>query len=599
MSKEDELLRILAEGKISTHFQSIISADGQSVYAYEALSRGPAGSALFSPVSLFKQAKQQQKLFALESVCRTKAIEQFTRQKLPGKLFINISPETLLQPDHHKGFTLDLINNFGISPEQVVIELTEHSPINDYDLMRRAVKHYQSEGFCIALDDLGAGYSSLILWSEVQPDYVKIDRHFITGIEKDRIKRDFVRSIVAIARSVKSQVIAEGVETLNEFETLSEIGVDYLQGYYFAKPNPTPSKYIDKDTRAIWGNVKSGRDIYKGSSQVGELKQDVVSVSVDTLVEEVVAIFESNEQWFTLPVVSDGIPVGIVKRSGLLEKLSKPFGRDLYVKKPVFQILEERFISVERHTRLEVVSQLVIRRDRNQLQEDFIITEQGKYFGVGQVIDLLRMITDMQMASAKNSNPLTGLPSNLLVREYINKLIVDGKSFVVCYFDLDNFKPYNDQYGYDKGDIILLFLARLLQKHCQSDVDFVGHIGGDDYVVVFRSGCWNKYVENILDEFSQQCASFYNPAHLSGNGIWAANRSGEQQFFNLMSVSVAAVDSNSASFDSAAAVSSRLSLIKAQAKSIAGNSLVAELSGSIHHYPSGSDHSHGSVSCSQ
>lgn len=252
MSKDDELLKILAGQTINTYFQPIISVEGQSIYAYEALSRGPYGSTLFNPINLFEQAKQQRKLFALESICRTKAIEKFTQQKLPGKLFLNISPETLVQADHHRGFTLELINTFGISPEQVVIEITEHSPTHDYDLMRRAVRHYQEEGFSIALDDLGAGYSSLRLWSEVQPEFVKIDRHFIMGIEKDKVKRDFVRSIVAIARSVESQVIAEGIETLQEFETLCEIGVDYLQGYYFGRPCPTPSLRISKSAQRVW-----------------------------------------------------------------------------------------------------------------------------------------------------------------------------------------------------------------------------------------------------------------------------------------------------------------------------------------------------------
>lgn len=277
MKKADELSEIIESKLINTYFQPIISADGQSIYAYEALSRGPSASILFNPINLFEQAKKQQKLFALESVCRTNAIEQFTQQQLPGKLFLNIAPETLLQPDHHRGLTLELVNNFGISPEQVVIEITEHSPTHDYELMRRAVKHYQGEGFSIALDDLGAGYSSLRLWSEVQPEFVKIDRHFITGIETNKVKREFVRSIVAIARSVKSQVIAEGIETAQEFETLCEIGMDYLQGYYFAKPSPTPSLQIIKSAQRGWQQIKDSREIYNDQVQVGELKQEIAS----------------------------------------------------------------------------------------------------------------------------------------------------------------------------------------------------------------------------------------------------------------------------------------------------------------------------------
>ncbi|GLR62857.1 GGDEF domain-containing protein [Marinospirillum insulare] len=581
MVKAQELQSILAAQKINTHFQPIITANGQAIFAYEALSRGPADSALCSPIQLFEEAKRQQQLFALESICRRKAIEQFTQQQLPGKLFINITPETLLQPDHYKGLTLDLINNFGLRPEQVVIEITEHSPTDDYALMCHAVKHYQGEGFSIALDDLGAGYSSLRLWSEVQPEYVKIDRHFIAGIDKDKIKRDFVRSIVAIARAVKSQVIAEGIETRQEFETLSEIGVDYLQGYYFARPNPEPMQQLSKTAKNIWKQIKEGRDVYKEPGQIGQLKLDIPPVTPDMLVEEVAAIFDENEHWFSVPVVSGGVPVGIINRSRLLQKLSKPFGRDLYVKKPVSQILNEDFILVERHTRLEKVSQRVTQRNRSNLEEDFIITENGYYFGIGQVIDLLKMITELQLKSAQNSNPLTGLPGNLLIQEQIDYLINNKKEFVACYFDLDNFKPYNDQYGYAKGDEILIHLAKLLKKHSHPEVDFVGHVGGDDYVIVFRSANWQQSVTNLLQEFIQFRETFYSPDHLDNQGIWAEDRFGEKRFFSLMSISVAAIDSSSVNLGSSKEIASRLSLIKQEAKQVKGNSLVAELSGSV------------------
>lgn len=581
MAKTDELLSILAAQKINIHFQPIITANGQAIFAYEALSRGPADSTLCSPIQLFSEAKRQQQLFALESICRRKAIEQFTQQQLPGKLFINITPETLLQPDHYKGLTLDLINNFGLRPEQVVIEITEHSPTNDYALMCHAVKHYQGEGFSIALDDLGAGYSSLRLWSEVQPEYVKIDRHFISGIEKDKVKRDFVRSIVEIARAVKSQVIAEGIETRQEFETLSEIGVDYLQGYYFARPNPEPRHELSKTAKNVWKQIKEGREVYKEQGQIGQLKLDIPAVTPEMLVEEVATIFDENEHWFSVAVVSEGVPIGIVKRSRLLQKLSKPFGRDLYVKKPVSQILDESFIQVERHIRLEKVSQMITQRNRSHLEEDFVITENGYYFGIGQVIDLLKMITELQLKSAQNSNPLTGLPGNLLIQEQIDQLIRNKKDFVACYFDLDNFKPYNDQYGYAKGDEILIYLAKLLKKHSHPEVDFVGHVGGDDYVVIFRSTNWQESIANILQEFIQFRETFYNPDDLDNLGIWAEDRFGEKRFFSLMSISVAAIDSSSASLGSSKDIASRLSLIKQEAKQVKGNSLVAELSGSL------------------
>lgn len=581
MAHSAELLDIIESRKINTHFQPIISSYGQSIFAYEALSRGPADSHLSSPVQLFEEAKTSQQLFALESVCRSRAIENFSHQRLPGKLFLNVTPETLLQPDHHKGLTLDLLNNYGLRPDQVVIEITEHSPTHDYELMRHAVRHYQGEGFSIALDDLGAGYSSLRLWSELQPEYVKIDRHFVSGIETDKVKRDFVRSIIEIARSVNSGVVAEGIETRQEFEVLSEIGVDYLQGYYFARPHPQPVRELSPTTHKIWKQIRENREMYKDDGQIGRLKLDIPPVAPETLVEDVVDIFEQNEHWFSVPVVAGGVPVGIVKRSRLLQKLSKAFGRDLYSKKPVSQIMEQRFMTVERHMRMEKVSQLVTQRNRNCLEEDFVITENGYYYGVGQVIDLLKMITEMQLKSAQNSNPLTGLPGNVLIQEHIDQLIASKTPFVTCYFDLDNFKPYNDQYGYAKGDDILLSVSQLLKKHSHPQLDFVGHVGGDDYVVIFQSPGWQGYVQAALEEFSLSRRSFYSEDHLGDSGIWAEDRFGEKRFFGLMSISVAAIDSESADFGSAKEIACQLSHIKHEAKHTKGNSLVAQLAGSV------------------
>lgn len=581
MPQSIDLMGIIEEQKINTLFQPIIGARGQSIYAYEALSRGPADSLYCSPIHLFEEAKRQQQLFALEGVCRGRAIENFTRQKLAGKLFLNVSPETLLQSDHQSGLTLDLLKTYGLKPEQVVIEITEHSPTHDYDLMRSAVEYYQGAGFSIAIDDLGAGYSSLRLWSELKPEYVKIDRHFVSGIERDKVKRDFVRSIVEIARAVNSQVVAEGIETRQEFEALSEIGVDYLQGYYFARPHPQPIREVCKSAQVVWKQIKESRDMYKDDGQIGRLMLDIPPVTPDTLVEDVAELFDQHEHWFSLPVVSGGIPVGMIKRTRLLQKLSKAFGRDLYSKKPVSQIMDTEFMSVERHMRLEKVSQQVTQRSRNRLEEDFVVTENGYYCGIGQVIDLLKKITEMQLKSAQNSNPLTGLPGNMLIQEQIDQLIISRVPFVTCYFDLDNFKPYNDQYGYAKGDEILLTVARLLQKHCEASMDFVGHVGGDDFVVIFRSTEWPNYVQSALNEFSRARMEYYSSDHVADGGIWAEDRFGEKRFFGLMSISVAAIDSESANFGSAKEVASQLTQIKHEAKHSKGNSLVARLAGSI------------------
>lgn len=180
-------------------------------------------------------------LVELEKLSREKAISGFSQQGLQGSLFLNISPDVLLQSNHAPGVTLDLLHRFDLKPTQVVIELTEQHPIHDFSLMRDAISHYRTMGFRIALDDLGSGYSGLRAWSELRPDFVKIDRHFVHQCNVDKVKQDFLHFICNIAKALNTEVIAEGVETPEEMETLKDLGLNYLQGYYFAYPQAQPS----------------------------------------------------------------------------------------------------------------------------------------------------------------------------------------------------------------------------------------------------------------------------------------------------------------------------------------------------------------------
>lgn len=236
------LTTILNDGGLHSLFQPIVSLSQQRIIGYEALSRGPSNSPLHSPLTLFAVARQAGRLSDLEIACRESACRRFSDRQLQGKLFLNVSPESLLEPSHPPGRTLELLQSFGIAPSRVVIELTEQTPTDDFQLLFNALHHYRAMGFSIALDDLGAGYSSLRLWSELRPDYVKIDRHFIDGIHLDPLKREFVGSILQIARTAKAQVIAEGIELQEELLTLRDMGVDLLQGYLLGRPLEQPAR---------------------------------------------------------------------------------------------------------------------------------------------------------------------------------------------------------------------------------------------------------------------------------------------------------------------------------------------------------------------
>lgn len=233
-----ELQRLIAQRQLHILFQPIHDTRRRQPLGHEALVRGPAGSPLHAANDLFETARKNNILAELEYLCRELAIREFVRHGLRGKLFLNVSPRSLTDPRRPQGETLRILRREGLAPSRVVIELSEQDPTPDMDLLASVTRHYAGMGFEIAIDDLGAGYSGLRLWSEVRPSYVKIDRHFVANVHQDRIKREFVRFIRDIARRLGCRVIAEGIEQAGERAALEELGIHALQGFLLGRPAP-------------------------------------------------------------------------------------------------------------------------------------------------------------------------------------------------------------------------------------------------------------------------------------------------------------------------------------------------------------------------
>ncbi|QZD72975.1 bifunctional diguanylate cyclase/phosphodiesterase [Pseudomonas sp. 3-2] len=533
------LSSILTQSGLHSLFQPIICLSERRILGYEALTRGPSNSPLHSPIALFAVARQAGRLSELEIACRQSACRRFNEKQLPGKLFLNVSPESLLEAAHQPGRTLQLLQDFGIPPSQVVIELTEQTPIDDFQLLQTALHHYRAMGFSIALDDLGAGYSSLRLWSELRPDYVKIDRHFIDGIHQDALKREFVGSILQIAKASRAQVIAEGIELPEELAVLTEMGVDLVQGYLLGRPQEHPPR----DARALMPKHDSSAvALNDEGSDLSALLNDQPAVNRDTPTATVLEAFRRQANLNSLAVLDEqGQPCGIVHRHSLSDALLKPFATDLFARKPISRLMNDDFLAVEMSQSLQQVSRLITSRARQRIEEDFIITLNGSYLGLGRVIDVLKLITELKIQQARYANPLTLLPGNVPIQQCLTRLLQQGRESVICYVDIDSFKPFNDIYGYGRGDEVLLCLAQCLNERVDPSRDFVGHIGGDDFLLVLGPEDWRKRLNQLLDDFQSQCRRFYRPEHLEAGCFVAPNRQGIRQEFPLLSLSIGVV----------------------------------------------------------
>ncbi|BCD84171.1 diguanylate phosphodiesterase [Pseudomonas solani] len=531
--------QILAHGDLNSLFQPIISLSERRILGYEALTRGPSNSPLHSPVTLFAVARHAGRLSELEMACRKRACTRFHELKLDGKLFLNVSPESLLDPAHQPGRTLQLLQSFGIPPSQVVIELTEHAPTEDFGLLDTALHHYRAMGFSIALDDLGAGYSSLRLWSELRPDYVKIDRHFIDGIHQDAVKREFVGSILKMAKASRAQVIAEGIELPEELAVLAEMGLDLVQGYLLCRPQEQPPR----DARPLLPQLESTSPLADDGSDLQALLNEQAAVDQNTPIAVVLEAFRAQANLNSLAVIdAQQQPVGIVHRHLLSDALLKPFATDLFARKPISRLMSDDFLAVELSQSLQRVSRLLTSRARQRIEEDFIIVSEGRYLGLGRVIDVLKLITEMKIQQARHANPLTLLPGNVPIQQCLARLLQQGRPAMVCYVDIDSFKPFNDLYGYAKGDEVLLCLAQCLNERVDPARDFVGHIGGDDFMLVLGSEDWRAKLNYLLEDFQGQCRRFYRNDHLQAGCFIAHNRRGEREEFPLLSLSIGVVN---------------------------------------------------------
>ena len=440
--------------------------------------------------------------------------------------------------------------------------------------MRDATEHYRSMGFSIALDDLGAGYSGLRTWSELKPDFVKLDRHFIQDIHEDMTKLQFVKSMLDIAHGIGCKIISEGIEVREEYLANHEINIDFGQGYYFARPSLKPPKELDASL--FKQRSENSPLLHKRSEPlVSSLLTSLTPAYDHDTAMHVSDRFQKNIKLSSLPIITNnGQPLGMISRNEFMTIFASRYGRDLHGRKPIRDFLNTAHTIVDINMPLKTLSTLITSGHNNDSQNMFIITQEEQYRGVGNIMDLLRQITELQITSASYANPLSGLPGNVPISEYIKTALEQARGSSVCYVDLDNFKPYNDIYGYEKGDKVILETARILAEVSEGEAHFIGHVGGDDFIIIFENGHSEQLCEKIQTEFTQLHPSLYNEKHLAAKGIEAQDRHGNARFFPLLSLSIGMVKLHDfPDIKTEAELAKHASIAKSLAKKIMGNSL--------------------------
>jgi diguanylate cyclase (GGDEF)-like protein len=571
------LSRLLSERTLAPVFQPIAALNNGAVYAHEALIRGPQGMPLQTPDALLSAARREGLLQDFEIACVVLALQKWVALSQPGRLFVNISASALVRcfrgqsPDDIRA----CIRGYGVQPAMVVFEITEHEHVTDIPLLVQVASQVQSAGMNFALDDFGDGRSSLRLWSELSPDVVKIDKYFTLDIAQHAKRLKTLRALLQIAETFGSKLVAEGVETEDDLRVLRDLGVPLAQGYLLGRPQPAPRVSIADAAQQVLESTRVAVMPTQGmahtAGRLGQLQVLVCEpVTPQTTNDEAASIFDLYPARHALAFVDEQQrPVAMLGRQNFMNRYAKPYFKEIYGRKPCMMFANPAPTLIEIDLEFDALISVLTGPDQRYLNEGFIYVDNGRYHGLGTGHQLVRHVTESRIEAARHANPLTFLPGNIPISEHIERLLRANAEFVACYADLSNFKPFNDYYGYWRGDEVIKLVSSTIQRHCDPKRDFVGHVGGDDFVVLFQSHDFETRCENMVASFQEAVNKMYDEEARMAGGISAEDRHGITRFFTFTALYMGLVPiASPTQLRNAADVASAAATAKQQAKAL-------------------------------
>ncbi len=493
------LTEMLQQDSFYAEFQPIVLAAAPTkVFAYECLLRGrDADGKSVPPGLIFETARSAELLFQVDRAARLTAIRDASRQGVTTPIFINFNPTSIYDPAFCLRTTIKAIKEAGISADRIVFEIVESDAVRDTDHLLNIVTFYRQQGFRIALDDLGAGYGSLNLLTLLKPDFVKFDRELTRGVDADPYKQKVFVKLVEMASELGIHTLAEGVETEGEYRWLAAQGVEYLQGYFFARPaSPPPVPAPGLRAEVLADTLKPLPIERAGASLSLDLGLDSGALqSVLDSLEEQVAVIDASGK------------IVMVNRAwrdvGRADGLSDAPG-----------FLGVNYLDVCRAAGYEGLTDALSSYQgiRNVLDgtssafsyEYRCSTPQGERWFLmnvtpfagerGGAVILHMDITERKLQESKiytlaHFDELTGAANRRrFYEEAQGALALAERShscFSLLYLDLDDFKGVNDRYGHACGDALLRHVSARLRGLLR-DGDLLARFGGDEFVVLLK-----------------------------------------------------------------------------------------------------------------
>ncbi|MFT3983658.1 MAG: GGDEF domain-containing protein [Lachnospiraceae bacterium] len=570
---EREFEEIVQQKLIFSVYQPIVSLEDGEILGYEALSRIRKEDSLLNIGELFQAAEQLGKVWELEALCRRRSLKNAVTKPEETKLFLNVDPNCIKDEKFKSGITAKYLKQYNLKPSDIIFEITERSAITDAEMFKDTIRHYRREQFEIAIDDFGEGYSGVNRICATMPEYIKLDMELVRNINMDSVKQTMVENMVRLCKGLGIALIAEGIETQEEISELVRLQVQYGQGYYLQRPQKEMVGIGQEKKQEIKKLRKKNQSYYEPSffGVVETICKSRETTTQDTRIAVLFDFVQHNPSITEISVLDEAQHVvGFLTRELLLEKLGGRFGFDLNSKKLAKDLMSKNFLAVDCRTSIEIVSKMALVRPQEHLYDAVVVTRDEKYLGVVTVKDLLETAISIQVTRAVDASPLTGLPGNKTIEKRIRCCLEADIPFTVIYLDLDNFKAYNDAYGFNNGDAMIQTVVSCMEECCVKG-EFLGHIGGDDFVIVTEY--WESEVlcENIMTCFSGSIEHLYSEEDWNRGFIISKNRNGFREEFPIATLSIAGLSNKEKKIREVEQFSMEIANLKKKCKQVAGN----------------------------
>ncbi|MEZ0352458.1 EAL domain-containing protein [Mycobacterium sp. pR1184] len=482
--QREGIRRVVAEGDFEVIFQAVHDVSTGEVVGVEALARFPCEP--FRPDLVFGQAA----LLGLDIELETAVIARILSllPQLPKDVFVavNISPSAVpLTP------WAELLAE--VDPSRLVLEITEHDAVENYDALDDVLEECRARGMRVAVDDVGAGFSSFSHVLELAPEFIKIDQSITRNIDADDARRRLAQSIAEFAAQIGAMVIAEGVETRGELDALSAAGIPWAQGYHLSRPH---------------------------SHAHGFPRCDAVAEPVD----QSFATFDLlGERRFELALTHSPIGMAIVGLDGSFQRTNRAlrtilgYGRKALAGLTFQEITHPEDLDAD----LALLGECLAGRRRSYRMDKRFIAADGRIVWcdltavlvqghrnqprcfVSQILDVTAdRMREAELARQATTDTLTKIANRSAAWSQLEQLDAADAGYGILFCDIEQFKSINDRCGHRAGDELLIKVAdRLLSA--TADEDLVARWGGDEFLVITNAiddGALTRLTNRITDQ---------------------------------------------------------------------------------------------------